>query len=181
MLANDSNMTPDQQPEIYQLLAQHQGTLRGYILSLTADPNVTNDVLQEANLVICKKGDDFVLGTNFLAWACRIAYFEVLRHRATSKRDKLVFDDSLIEQLSEESEGEGEQYAARKHALRHCLEQLGKHNQQLVSQRYFEGLPLEQIAKERNTNANALAQVLYRLRQQLMGCIERITVDHKKV
>ena len=111
-------MSPSPSPEIYALLAQHQGAIRGYILSLTADPHVTNDVLQESNLVICKKGNDFELGSNFIGWACRIAYFEVLRYRANTRRSKLVFDDSLLEQVAEEAEIECEHYAARKQQCR---------------------------------------------------------------
>ncbi|MFQ3225398.1 MAG: RNA polymerase sigma-70 factor (ECF subfamily) [Lentimonas sp.] len=174
-------MTAPETSEIYALLAQNQGQIRGYILSLTADVHVTNDVLQETNLVICKKSADFKLGTNFAAWACKIAYFEVLRYRATTKREKLVFDDSLTEQLAEDATAQCENYTARKSALKHCLQQLGAHNQKLVFQRYYENIPLGTIAQERNSTPNALSQLLYRLRQQLMNCIDQTIVDTRKL
>lgn len=122
--------------DVSSLLAHHQGVIRGYILSLTADPDATNDVLQETNLVICKKAETFTRGTNFIGWACRIAYFEVLRHRANSSRDKLIFDDALLETISEEAESECHFYLARKQALAHCLGQLSKNNKKLILQRY---------------------------------------------
>ena len=174
-------MSSNELPDIYALVAKYQGVMRGYILSLTADPHVTNDVLQETNLVICKKGSDFEKGSNFVAWACRIAYFEVLRHRTNAKRDKLVFDDSVLETLSEDAEKESASYAARKRALKHCLTLLSEGNKQLVLQRYFEGLPLETIAAGKKSNPNAISQVLFRIRKQLLSCIERTQVNPEKI
>ncbi len=57
----DTNKTmPQFDPEIEAQLATSQGMLRGYVLSLVGgDTHVANDVLQEANLVICKKSGDF--------------------------------------------------------------------------------------------------------------------------
>ena len=174
-------MNPTSMQDVSSLLAHHQGVIRGYILSLTADPHATNDVLQETNLVICKKAETFSRGTNFIGWACRIAYFEVLRHRANSSRDKLVFDNALLEEISEEAQGECHYYEARKQALAHCLGLMSKQNKQLILQRYYENVPLTDIAAKRNTNPNAISQLLYRLRQQLMSCIERTQVENKKI
>lgn len=62
-------------------LTDHQSRLYAYILAILGDQNAVGDVLQDANVAIWRKADDFVEGTHFWAWVSRIAYFEVLAFR----------------------------------------------------------------------------------------------------
>lgn len=79
-----------------QLMTEHQGRLYAYVLSLLGDPDQANDVLQEANLVLWRNAGEFQMGSNFRAWAFRIAHFQVMAHRQRQLRDRLVFDDELL-------------------------------------------------------------------------------------
>lgn len=67
--------------EYVKLMTDHQWPLRGFILSLMPGSPDVGDVLQETNLVLWQKRRQFKLGTNFFAWACRIARYEVMHHR----------------------------------------------------------------------------------------------------
>ena len=44
-------------------------------------PLDAEDVLQEANLVLWRKFDQYQEGTNFFAWACQIIRYEVLKYQ----------------------------------------------------------------------------------------------------
>lgn len=64
------------QNEIMRLLAGQQRRLYGYVLTLITDPVAADDILQQTNLVVLQKADEFEVGTNFNAWASKIAYFQ---------------------------------------------------------------------------------------------------------
>tara|TARA_B110000305_G_C19297593_1_gene567449 strand:+ start:252 stop:803 length:552 start_codon:yes stop_codon:yes gene_type:complete len=179
----DTNKTmPQFDPEIEAQLATSQGMLRGYVLSLVGgDTHVANDVLQEANLVICKKSGDFEKGTNFIGWACRIAYFEVMRHRTNCRRDKLVFDDTVLEKLADEGRKECEHYASRKEALAHCLLKLSDSHRELVLKRYYEGESVDEIGLSRKQKPNSISQLLFRIRKSLLMCISSSMAGNQKI
>ena len=82
------------------MLTSHQSRIYAYILSLVFDPDQAEDVLQQTNAVLWQKEAEFVIGTNFVAWSFRIAYFQVMAHRKTLHRDRLVFDDELIRSVA---------------------------------------------------------------------------------
>src|SRR6516164_8516196 len=85
---------------IVQLTAA-QPSLWAYVFPLLPDHVAAQDVLQETNLTLWRKADDFQPGTSFLAWGCQAAYFHVLSYRRRMRRDRLVFDDDVLGYLAE--------------------------------------------------------------------------------
>src|SRR6185295_13104725 len=83
-----------------RLMTEHQGRLFGYIFSLLGDPDAANDVLQEANVILWRDSREFRPGSNFKAWAFRVAHFQVMAFRQRQIRDRLVFEDDMIEVLA---------------------------------------------------------------------------------
>ena len=160
------------QTAISDLLEEHQRMLYGYIRSLVNDAQVTGDILQETNLVIWSKADEFEQGTNFKAWTCRIAYFEVLRYFEKQKRDRLRFNSSLMESLAKQAETRAAQHEATLAALQQCLKKLPEGQQRLIEQRYTEGASLQAIAEELKRTAASLAVTIHRIRRALMKCIQ---------
>lgn len=55
-------------------LTGFQGKLYAYTLALLADPDAAADVVQETNVVLWHKADQFTPGTNFASWALHVAY-----------------------------------------------------------------------------------------------------------
>ena len=96
MAADDPGVTRD----FVELMTQYQGRLYGYILSLSGDPDAANDVLQEANIVLWKQWNQFEPGTNFKAWAFRIAHFQFMAYRQKKIRDKVLYSDDLLSMLA---------------------------------------------------------------------------------
>ena len=67
--------------EFVRRLTGCQPRLYAYIMTLVLDPHEADDVLQQANLVMWEKLDEFLACENFDALACRVAYFQVLAYR----------------------------------------------------------------------------------------------------
>ena len=161
--------------EFVGLMTEHQGRLFGYILSLLADPDAANDVLQETNMVLWRDSAEFKLGTNFKAWAFRVAHFQVMAWRQRQIRDRLVFEDDLLQVLTFSAGETDEAFEARQDRLTDCIDKLAPNHREMVRRRYAEGTPLQSIAQERGMTANAVMQALFRIRQSLMQCVARVS------
>ncbi|MEM8954430.1 MAG: sigma-70 family RNA polymerase sigma factor [Verrucomicrobiota bacterium] len=163
----------DENQAFTDLMREHQGPLRGYVLSMMGgDHAATDDVLQETNLVLFKKADQFEVGTSFMAWASRVAFFEVMRARRQMSRDRLVLDDGLLDLVAAEAEVQGDRYEAKSKALAFCLRKLGERQRAMVLKRYYHGRTVAELAAETGQRANAVSQLLFRARQALMACVE---------
>jgi RNA polymerase sigma-70 factor (ECF subfamily) len=159
--------------DLVTLMTQYQGRLYVYILSLIGDSNAANDVLQETNIVLWKESGQFVLGTNFKAWAFRIAHFQCMAYRQRRLRDKVLFDDEVIAALAMEAKELDETYEERATALGRCLEQIHARSREALRLRYAEQLAVKEVAEQMHRTANAVSQLLFRARQWLITCVKR--------
>jgi RNA polymerase sigma-70 factor (ECF subfamily) len=167
-------MNPDS-AEFVRLLTVAQGPVYGYVLTLLPDRSRARDLLQETNITLWKKAATFQEGTNFNAWACKVAYFHVLAFRRKMAREKLVFGDEILDYLAERNDDRFEEEAndARNRALRRCLQKLPEHHRKLVEARYQPGASVQGIAAEQGRTVGSISQTLYRIRHNLMACIEK--------
>lgn len=159
--------------EFVLLLTRAQPTIYACIFALLPDRVAAQDLLQDTNLTLWHKGEDFEQGSNFNAWATRIARYHVLNYRRKLSRERVVFDDSLFEELySRQSERVDEQ-ALYSEAMRGCLQKLPAAHQQLLEQRYSQEGSVTALAKRHGKSVGAISQLLYRLRQSLMDCVHQ--------
>ncbi len=164
--------------EFAQLLTQYQRRIYAFIMSLVPDPNQANDILQETNLALCKSASRYDPEKNFLAWAFKIARFQVLAFLKKQKRSRLVFDDELLLQLADDAEEESAHFDDMRKALNICLRKLPNRHRALVEARYEDGATIDNVAKAFRRSAGAVTQALFRLRSALWNCVER---EMKKV
>ncbi|WP_146579049.1 sigma-70 family RNA polymerase sigma factor [Neorhodopirellula pilleata] len=160
-------------PEFIQLLTSSQSRLYGYILSLLYDADQASDVLQQTNAILWEKEDDFELGTNFIAWSFRIAYYQVLAHRKQSQRERLSFNNELIAEIAKVASDAGETFESRQRLMRQCLQKLNQRQREVIHRRYDSGASLDSIANETEMTVNAVKQLLFRARNALARCINQ--------
>ena len=160
--------------EFVKLLTSCQSGLYACILSLMPDRIAAQDILQETNLTLWHKADDFEPGTNFMAWASRIARYHVLNFRRAMNRDRLVFDEELFSALCERQalaiEGTVGNPAE---ALGECLKKLPVEHYELIAERYSPNGTVSQIAESRGQSVGAVSQLLYRIRESLLNCVSQ--------
>lgn len=165
----------------YDAFASHlvavQRRLYSYILTLLPSLSDADDVLQETNAVLLRKRDQYVPDTEFGAWACRVAYFEVLtyRRRKYRERSRLFFtNEELLDDLAGEA---ASRYAGDESIpvsrLENCMGKLSPLHRELIRLRYRQRQSSEQIAAVTGRSANAIRQLLYRVRTQLLTCLQR--------
>lgn len=166
-------MTDSEKTEYFvQQLAEHQNRLYGYVFSLVGDHSRAADVLQETNIVLWRKIDEFQIDRPFLPWSFAIARFQVLAHLRDRKRDRLLLDAELAEAISEESGRQAGQLDRFREALRPCMETLTAGNRNLVEHRYFRELSIAEIAETVERTASSVKVALLRSRRHLAECIQ---------
>ena len=161
-----------QQAEFVGLITRHQTALRAYIISLMPGMDGVSDALQETNLVMWEKRGKYQPGTNFRAWACAIARYEVKTHRRKMlSRGMTVLDEDLAEQLAEHGDETPEELDERLRILDKCLGRLEEKERQLVEHRYFAGSTLEAFSALCGRPVGSLRVSLFRIRAALKKCI----------
>jgi RNA polymerase sigma-70 factor (ECF subfamily) len=153
------------------LMTQHQRRIFSYIYTLVPDRHNAEDILQETSLVICEKFADFEPGTDFVAWACQIAYWEVRRARQKFARAKVVFDQDVVDAIAETAGTMVEEVTHRHEALAHCLRKLHPRDRELVLTRYEPGSGVEEAAQRSGRTLEAAYKALGRIRKLLLDCV----------
>lgn len=154
-------------------LMKAQSKLCVYILSLVVDKQRANDVLQQTNVVLLEKSTEYEPGTSFMAWACKIAYYEVLAESRRRQRDRHVFDDEVLGLLAEDAQAQLDELNDRALALDSCLKKLTSEQRRTLIERYSPGGSVQSMAEARGRTPNAISLTLHRLRTALAACIRR--------
>ncbi len=154
-------------------LLECQNALRAYVTALVMDPNEADDVVQETNVVLCRQADEFPTINNFTAWACRIAFFEVLSSRKRRQRDRLLFDDALLALVAQDLPRFVEDVNLRQRWLDLCMAELPEAQRQLILKRYGPNGAVKILAAELGRPVGSVQQSLYRIRLTLMECVQK--------
>lgn len=171
LLHTDMGM-PDDNSEFLQSVLGCQRQLYAYILKLVVNTADAQDLLQETNLVLIRKQEEFCEIANFPAWATQIAYNQVLAFWTRRRRNRLYFDDELLRQLADEGASRLAMEDSDLSLLGDCLDKLALQDRELLEKRYAVNLTARQIASDVGRSAQAISQALYRIRCTLMRCID---------
>lgn len=164
---------PEPTTEFVAAYASCQKQLFAFLLALLGSPDQAEEVLQETNLVIWRKADQFEPGTSFIAWSIRIARFQAMAYREKQSRDRLRFDDRATEAIAAAYDRRAPWPSDRVSALERCVSKLPAVGRDLLKMRYEDGLAPESIAERQGRTYRAVVQALSRLRGALADCIRR--------
>ena len=76
----------DRTQEFLELLTQHDRALGVYVYSLVPRTADADDILQQTKMILWRCFDQFESGTNFLAWARKTAFHQILTYRRQNVR-----------------------------------------------------------------------------------------------
>lgn len=157
-----------------ELFSGSQQRLLGYVIGLVRNVADAHDILQQTAITAWRKFDEFDPDTDFMRWVIAIARFETLNFMKYRRRSKVLFDQSLIEQLGESvCDASAELIEDRGKALSLCIKKLSAADSRLIQCRYSHGLNSSQIAEVLDRSQSSVCNSLKRIRESLLGCIER--------
>ena len=152
-----------------------QKSLYGFILSLVPNRSEAEDILQETNLILCQKSEEYDPNGHFQGWAFKIARFQVMKHQTNRKRSKIYFSTEIIEDVAAEEFDKKKVLVVQK-ALSICYEELPQKMQIIAKLRFKKDKSLKYISAKVNRPMGAISSTLYRIRQKLLECVNEKVV-----
>jgi RNA polymerase sigma-70 factor, ECF subfamily len=155
--------------DFLRLFLRHEAELRAFVRACLPQPEDVDEVMQEVSLIAWRKFTMLPEKEQFPRWACLIARFEILKRRRTHARDRLVLDEDILEKLAEEG---AEETSRRQHqlaALDDCIAKLPQERRELALTAYA----MKALAAQMGRTEGSLYQLLARIRQELLRCVER--------
>jgi RNA polymerase sigma-70 factor (ECF subfamily) len=168
------NEIQDRATRFVQLLTVHQRDLYAYINTLLVGQAAASDVLQDTNLDLWARMEEFDFRRPFLPWAYAFAYQRVLAFRKTQRRNRLVFNDEIIQLISDTYMSGAVDADQRVGALQACLDRLPPRQKQLIRDRYTVTMSVNGLADRLGCTANQISARLYRIRRALAKCVEAV-------
>lgn len=160
--------------EFLHLFAAAQPRVYAYIRTLLPTGREdAEEVLQETSVVLWEKFEEFKPGTNFVAWACRIAYYKALQFRQKQSRFPLVLSHELTDLVSQESISRVDADDSRSQALEKCLKKLKLKDRELLSLRYRQDGTAKAAAEAIGRGVESVRHSLIRIRLALLECVRR--------
>lgn len=158
--------------EFLDLFTGSQLRLYRYIVTLVGNQVDAEDILQNVNLILLRKCEQFELGTNFLSWSTGIAYLEVLKYRTARKRTTYELSEATLAVLAGEALKRSLALDQRNAALPGCMEKLPPTDRALVNSHYFQGMSWEVIAETLGRTSSSVRHSICRIRRELKRCID---------
>lgn len=169
---SDRTDDPLQYERFVQLFARVRENLFAYIFTLLPQWSDAEDVFQQTSLVLWRKFGEFEPESNFLAWACRVAFFEVRNFQRVASRDRLRFSDVVLAQLAEQRVISSEKSNQRREFLLDCIAKLTEGQRTLLLSTYDDKKTIRQLADESERSPQTLYNRLNRIRRTLFECVE---------
>lgn len=163
----------DTSSEFVRLWTCHQSEVRRYVFMMVSRPVDAEEVVQEVSVKLWNKFEKYDHSLPFVPWAIRFAYYEVLKWRQRQAREKLVFSEPLLQQISKRYEEEAPVMEARNKALEDCLGKLTQQEKKWVDLRYGKHGALKEEAGHLGLSLPKLYYALEKIRGKLLECINR--------
>jgi len=155
------------------LLSLNYQRIYSYILMLVANHNNADDIMQETTIVMFEKFDSFEKGSDFFAWAITIAKYKTFEFLKKQKREKVIFNQEIINLLGEESKERFDKQKEWLDALKKCVSLLPKTDHQLVNLRYHENISITAIAARFGCSFQKIYREMARINNTLIYCVRR--------
>ena len=167
-----SNQEVGRDAEFMRLFLSNERRIYGLIFSLVPDWADADDLMQEVSTVLWRKFGEFEPGTNFSAWALKIARFQVLAYRKKQRVERARLSDRTVEQLADRAlMRASEPVDGRREALKRCLGRLRDQDRQLIQLKYNPGATTKSVAETVGKSIHAVYKGLNRVHSQLLDCV----------
>ena len=156
-----------------QLWTDAQPAVAAYARALVRDADLARDIVQKTAIVLLRKFGQWDSEREFLPWALGVAKLQVLAYRRDSARSRVVFDDALLDAITDGWPTTMMRVSREQAALEDCLESLAPKSRQIVRYRFFEEMNLNEVAERLGLSYGATRIAMMRVRRSLQDCVQR--------
>jgi RNA polymerase sigma-70 factor (ECF subfamily) len=173
MATADNPPSPrDPHEDFLRLFMRHEPELRAFVRACLPRAGDVDEVMQEVSLVAWRKFSALEEVAQFPRWACVIARYEILKFRRACARDRLVLDEDILEKLATEGAEELSVRHRQLNALEGCIAKLPSERRGLALAAYAPETSMKELAGQLGRTEGSLYQLLARIRQELLRCVE---------
>jgi RNA polymerase sigma-70 factor (ECF subfamily) len=162
----------DPHEDFLRLFLRHEPELRAFVRACLPRAGDVDQVMQEVSLVAWRKFSLATEAAQFARWACVIARYEILKFRRAHARDRLVLDEDIMEKLAAEGVEEMSVRHQQLNALDDCVAKLPRERRELALAAYAPEVSMKELAAQLGRTEGSLYQLLARIRQELLRCVE---------
>jgi RNA polymerase sigma-70 factor, ECF subfamily len=159
--------------DFVKLLLDNQRRVFTYILTLVPNVADAEDIMQEVSIVLWRKFPEYEAGTNFAAWAYRVAYNTVRTFRVKQLRCRVKFDDELLAMVATETESMREELEISRQILTDCEQKLSPDDRELLKARYQAGTTVRSLAAAVGRSVEGMYKAMRRIHDALYDCVQR--------
>jgi len=170
-------MDHGRQEEFVRLLNSAHAMLLRYIVSFLANRPDAEDVLQRTSVTMWRRFSTFEQGSDFLAWATTVAFYEVRNFQRVTGRSRLEFSDALMQTLADEREQDIRNWDPKFEALERCVQKLDPASRDLVDAVYSRGLTAADLAHKQGKATQSVYNKLSLIRRALAECVQKQLVE----
>lgn len=164
----------DDREAFSQVVAHCHHLLRATMIRETADPDLADEIVQEALVRAWAKRHQYRPGTSPRSWLLTIARSQLMEFHRRQDRDRRHLRELIRKEMLRQAAqvDEGEDNAERLAALKHCLSQLLEPQRHLLDLVHGQGLTTEAAAEVLGIQPPACRQRLSRLQRALRKCAQ---------
>jgi RNA polymerase sigma-70 factor (ECF subfamily) len=164
-------------PETYRqfeaLVLEHHVRVRAFVRSLGVDRDWVDDIAQEAFMVAFREWTSFDSSRDFGRWVRGIAANLVRNEvRKRARQQRILHAELTYLLLNRQSDAARDASPILVSAIRACLARLSPGQLALVHGRYRDGLSAAELADRAGKSADAVRQILTRIRRDLRACVQ---------
>lgn len=169
---SEPTTTSDDYETFLRFFTRDQYRILSYIRSIVVQPHAVDDVYQETCLELWRSFSTFQRDGEFVAWALGVTRNQILKHWRTRDRDRLVFSDALLHEITATALEMGGEMSDRQEAMNECVKKLAIRQRELIHLFYGKKQSAAIIAEHWNRSVHAIYKALKVMRRTLFECVE---------
>ena len=158
------------------LIQENADMLRTFLLALTRDPALADELFHETFMAAWKKLDTYDTERPFGVWLREIASSQAMSKQRRSPSSGFVYFDketlALLEvQFEKVTRPRGDRWSDKIQAITQCLDALPKAALDLVSLHYHKGYNCREIGNRLGLDLNLVKKRMQKSRKVLFDCV----------
>lgn len=153
---------------------QAETRVQAFVFSMVPGFHDAEDLIQKIAEEAAVRFDEYDADRGpFEAWVIFWAKRRIIDHFRKVRRDRHVFDESLVEKIADAQIARAGTTDPRAEALEHCLDKLPPKSRGMLDRRYVDDQSPTQIASDLGSTPGSIRVQLCRIRDTLADCITR--------
>ena len=162
--------------EFVRLWTLHGQSIYAYVLTLASNYDDADEIYQDIGMTLWEKFDQFTPGTNFHAWARRVAFNKVRSFRQLRRHNTMLFSPELLDAIDQSITNAVETLDAQHEVFANCYDKLPARHKDLIERRYQPGATPRNVADQLGRSVNTIYQALSRIHNALFDCVRKATI-----